>query len=61
MQVIVLCGQGKHFCAGLDFSAFMTIAQELADPTLCPGQARNRLMQTIRFMQVLSTSPVWLA
>ena len=52
MQVIVLCGEGKHFCAGLDFSAFMNIMQELGDPALCPGQVRSRLMQNIRFMQV---------
>jgi enoyl-CoA hydratase/carnithine racemase len=52
VQVIVLCGEGSHFCAGLDFSTFTSIARQLADPALCPGQARNSLMQTIRFMQV---------
>lgn len=52
VRAIVLCGEGKHFCAGVDFSLFNDISQSLSDDSACPGTARSRLFQTIQTMQV---------
>jgi len=52
VRAIVLCGEGKHFCAGLDFSTFSDISDSLADESACPGTARTRLFHTIQTMQV---------
>jgi Enoyl-CoA hydratase/isomerase len=54
VKVIVLSGEGKHFCAGLEFTTFEEVARSLADPSVCPGQARLRLMRNLRFMQARS-------
>lgn len=52
VRAIALCGQGKHFCAGLDFSTFKHISASLADESACPGKARTELFKTILSMQV---------
>lgn len=51
-QVIVLCGEGKNFSAGMEFLALNSVVERLGGPELCPGRARSSLMHTIRFMQV---------
>jgi enoyl-CoA hydratase/carnithine racemase len=52
VRVIVLCGAGKNFCAGLDFTTFDSIAERLDQKDACPGRIRRELMTTIEAMQV---------
>jgi enoyl-CoA hydratase/carnithine racemase len=44
MQVI-LRGEGRNFCAGIDFSALASITA--AQDALCPGRAREVLRRSI--------------
>lgn len=58
VRAIALCSQGKHFCAGLDFSTFNQISAPLTDASACPGTARTELFKTIQSMQVRSGATV---
>lgn len=54
MQV-VLTGQGRNFCAGIDFSALEVVTHVL--DAGCPGRARERLLRSIQRWQVLLAEP----
>ena len=49
VRVIVLSGEGKHFCSGIDLSLLMAIRQETADD--CEGRVREKMRQFIRQLQ----------
>jgi len=48
-RVIVLSGEGKHFCAGIDLSLLMSIRQETMDA--CEGRMREKLRQMVLRLQ----------
>lgn len=48
-RVIVLQGEGKHFCAGIDLSLLMSIRQETEDA--CEGRMREKLRQMVLRLQ----------
>ena len=52
---VVLTGQGRNFCAGIDFSALEVVTHVL-DPG-CPGRERERLLRSIQRWQVLLAEP----
>ncbi len=52
---VVLCGKGKHFCAGIDFAALEGVVRVL--DAKCPGRARERLFRDILRWQVQALSP----
>lgn len=51
---ILLKGQGKNFCAGIDFSALNSINNTINVP--CPGRAREALRRHILKWQVQAIS-----
>lgn len=59
VRAIVLCGEGKQFCAGLDFTTFNHISASLSDSSACPGTVRSKLFTTIQTMQVRYLSDTW--
>ena len=42
---VILKGQGKNFCGGIDFSALMSVAELMK--TDCPGRAREAFRRQI--------------
>lgn len=48
-RVVVLQGEGKHFCAGIDLELLMGIRQETADD--CEGRMREKLRQLVITLQ----------
>lgn len=48
VRVIVLSGEGKHFCAGIDLSMLMDISQFSES---CEGRKRERVREKIIFLQ----------
>ena len=65
MGQVVLTGQGKNFCGGIDFSALHHILQLRNQD--CPGRAREQLRRSIMQWQVsnsrhdgnICTSAAW--
>lgn len=49
VRVIVLSGEGKHFCAGIDLSLLMAVRQETYDK--CEGRTREKVRKFIFFLQ----------
>jgi enoyl-CoA hydratase len=49
VRVIVLAGEGKHFCAGIDLSLLMGIRQNVADD--CEGRLREKMRQMVFALQ----------
>ena len=52
---VVLCGKGKHFCAGIDFAALEGVTRVM--DAKCPGRAREQLFRDILRWQVQAPSP----
>lgn len=48
VRVIVLSGEGKHFCAGIDLSMLMNISQFSES---CEGRKREQVREAIIFLQ----------
>ncbi len=48
-RVVVLSGEGKHFCSGIDLSLLMAIRQETHDD--CEGRMREKLRQMVFHLQ----------
>ncbi len=48
-RVIVLQGEGKHFCAGIDLELLMAIRQETADE--CEGRVREKIRAFVKVLQ----------
>ena len=48
-RVIILSGEGKHFCAGIDLSMLMSVRQETADD--CDGRTAENMRKMVKFMQ----------
>lgn len=49
VRVVVLEGEGKHFCAGIDLSLLMSIRQETMDN--CEGRMREKLRKMVLKLQ----------
>lgn len=49
VRAIVLHGEGRHFCAGIDLQFLQSMQKEVADA--CPGRMRENLLSKIRAMQ----------
>ena len=49
VRVIVLSGEGKHFCAGIDLGLLMSIQQRVYDA--CEGRKREKLRRVIFELQ----------
>ncbi|BDA49242.1 Delta(3,5)-Delta(2,4)-dienoyl-CoA isomerase, mitochondrial [Coccomyxa sp. Obi] len=54
LRVVILRGQGRNFCAGIDFSALTGLAAAVNMP--CPGRAREALRRSILRWQDSLTS-----
>ena len=54
VRAIVLAGEGKHFCAGIDKYFLMGLQSTFADES--PGHAREKLFHTIRHLQSTITA-----
>ncbi len=48
-RVVILSGEGKHFCSGIDLSLLMSIRQETQDD--CEGRMREKLRQMVFALQ----------
>lgn len=48
-RVVVLSGNGKHFCAGIDLELLMAIRQETADD--CEGRIREKIRGFVKILQ----------
>lgn len=49
VRAIVLSGEGKHFCAGIDLGLLMSVPQRIQDG--CDGRAREKLRRLILELQ----------
>lgn len=49
VRVILLKGEGKHFCAGIDLQFLGAIQKEIGDK--CPGKTREKLRKLILSLQ----------
>ncbi|KAK9831511.1 hypothetical protein WJX81_004189 [Elliptochloris bilobata] len=54
VRAVLLTGQGKNFCAGIDFSALAGVVRVL--DAGCPGRARERLLRDIQRWQASLTA-----
>ncbi|MCR9106868.1 MAG: crotonase/enoyl-CoA hydratase family protein [Gammaproteobacteria bacterium] len=45
VRAVVLAGNGKHFCAGLDLAMFGDLTQEIADPARRAEQLRKTILR----------------
>lgn len=54
-RAIVVTGEGKHFCAGLDTS-LLSGSLAIDDPSLCPGRTRLAFMSHLRCLQDAMTA-----
>lgn len=48
-RVVILQGEGKHFCAGIDLELLMAIRQETADD--CEGRVREKIRAFVKLLQ----------
>ncbi|MEM7345048.1 MAG: crotonase/enoyl-CoA hydratase family protein [Chloroflexota bacterium] len=48
-RVIILSGEGKHFCAGIDLSLLMSVNQKAADA--CRGRSSEKVRQLVFQLQ----------
>lgn len=56
VRVVVLGGEGAHFCSGMDLSVFGKLAA-LADAEPCSGRRREQLSTVIQYFQDGCSSP----
>ncbi|RMG66577.1 MAG: crotonase/enoyl-CoA hydratase family protein [Bacteroidetes bacterium] len=49
VRVVILSGEGHHFCAGIDLTMLMSINQDMQDS--CEGRKRERLRRHILYLQ----------
>ncbi|MES2732308.1 MAG: crotonase/enoyl-CoA hydratase family protein [Bacteroidota bacterium] len=54
VRVIILSGQGKHFCSGIDLSLLFSVTQQLN--ASCDGRKREKLRQRILQLQASITA-----
>ncbi len=54
IRAIVLSGEGKHFCAGIDIALLMEIRSQISDD--CEGRTREKLRQLILHLQSAFTA-----
>jgi len=50
VRVVILCGEGRHFTAGIDMEALAHVGQMVASKG-CPGRARENLLKFVRHAQ----------
>jgi enoyl-CoA hydratase len=57
-RVVVISGNGRHFCAGIDVSSLAELLAGRDEPRdrHCAGRARERLWRTIRELQEVFTA-----
>mmetsp|Transcript_18255 Transcript_18255/g.25308 ORF Transcript_18255/g.25308 Transcript_18255/m.25308 type:complete len:280 (-) Transcript_18255:200-1039(-) len=48
VRVLVLSGNGRNFCAGIDLQA---VGADILKEEACPGRTRTRLLEKIKWMQ----------
>lgn len=48
-RVIILRGNGKHFCAGIDLELLLSVDAKTAED--CPGRKREKLMGLVKVLQ----------
>jgi enoyl-CoA hydratase/carnithine racemase len=51
VRAVVLCGEGKHFTAGIDMQALMTVGQKVMGNKGCPARGREDVLKFIRHAQ----------
>ena len=51
VRCVLLNGEGKHFCSGIDLSSFTAIAGGEQSTAACPGRKNLRLHASVRVLQ----------
>ncbi|MDD3763582.1 MAG: enoyl-CoA hydratase-related protein [Nevskiales bacterium] len=51
LRAAILCGDGKHFCAGIDLSILQWLDGVVSDPQACPSRAREKVHAFIEHAQ----------
>jgi enoyl-CoA hydratase/carnithine racemase len=54
VRVVILCGAGRHFTAGIDLAMLQDVARQVADP--CSARSREELRRVILDLQDSLTS-----
>jgi hypothetical protein len=52
VRVLVVCGQGRNFCSGVDVGLISSMTLQMVQGSKCPARQRERLRQQLFKLQV---------